>query len=222
MDGNGVVLERFDSAAFWQEANSALARGTREMLLSAREKDGLVLAYDRMDNALGDIVERHSPPEMAREELNRKLRDRISLVGRMMRAANIDVERYWDSDMKSVSMLLLKSLGKTRGKIFAIDSLVEDAVDALCEGNFRPEGAKRLLAELSTYQLKNVRELASKLGESPGHMELLRLLSEKGTAKAKLAARGVLDSMMPTDLKPMAKVIPIQMAAMARTPLRHS
>ncbi len=223
MDGN-LSKVGFDSGTFWQEANAALALGTREMLLHAREKEGLLSAYDRMDCSLGEIVGRHSPPEHAREELNRKLRDRISLVGRMMRAANIDAERYWDDGMKSVSMLVLKALGKTRGKVFAIDNLVGDAVDALCEGNFTQEGARRLLAELSTYECDNVRQLTRRLGDSPGHTDFLRLLSDKGTRAAKKAAESALASLSPAqDLKPLARVIPmpLRMEATVRAPLRH-
>ncbi len=214
----------FDSRGFWQEANAILAQGTREMLLSARNKDSLISAYDRMDEGLGELVSRMNPPEKAREELNFKLNDRICMVGRIMKASNIDAESYWSADMKRTAMIVLKALGKSRNRVFRIDRLVEDAGEALSEGNFTRDGARRLIAELSAYECKDLRGLLSNLNDSPTHMEFLRTLSEKGTPKARRAARAMMEGMLPEaeKPKPVARVIPIAMAAALRSQLRRA
>jgi hypothetical protein len=224
MDGtSGLPIVGFESQAFWQEANAVLARGTREMLFNARDKNGLEAAFDRMDCALGELVGRREPPEGVKEELNQKLNDRIRLVGRMMKASNIDAKSYWEADMKSVAMVVLKAFGRTRTDVFRIDRIVENAADTLCEGNFTREGAGRLLAELSVYGCKDLRKLLAKLEDTPSHMEFLKLVCEKGTNKAKAAAEKALSGLMPVmELKPMAKVIPMPMLAIVRQPLRHA
>jgi hypothetical protein len=224
MDGkSGLPNVGFDGRAFWHEANAVLAKGTREMLINARDKDGLVAAYDRMDEALGALVERMGPPEKVREDLNFKLNDRICLVGRMMKAGNIDVETYWGADMKKVAMLVLKALGRTRSQVFRIDRLIEDATDALCEGNFTKDGARRLLAELSAYDCKDLKSLFSKLDDGPSHMGFMKLVSESGTAKARKAAKAAIESLAPSaTIRPLAKVMPVRMLAQVRQPLRHA
>ncbi|MFH0884197.1 MAG: hypothetical protein V1861_00625 [Candidatus Micrarchaeota archaeon] len=224
MDGpNGLPKVGFNSKAFWQEANAWLAKGTREMLINARDRDGLEAAYDRMDEALGGLVERQNPSEGVKEELNQKLNDRIRLVGRMMNASNIDARIFWEADMKSVAMVVLKAFGRTRTEVFRIDRIVENATDTLCEGNFTREGAGRLLAELSVYGCKDVRQLFAKLDDTPSHMEFLKLACEKGTKKAKAAAEKTLNGLMPAmTLKPLAKVMPMPMLAVVRQPLRHA
>ena len=221
MDANEVLRVGFDSHGFWQEANSALAQGTREMLLNARDKAGLVAAYDRMDESLGEIVARHRPPESARAELSNKLGHRISLVARIMHTQGIDANSYWDAEMKSAAMLVLKSLGLTKKKVVRIDDVVGDAIKALCKGNFTQQGASKLLAEISTFECTSVRALVGSLGESPGHMDFLGLLSQKGTAKAKAAARQAMCNMMPKVELPRAKVLMLPMMAQPRQPLRH-
>ena len=227
MDGmSGLPTVGFDREAFWQEANAVLAKGTREMLINARDKDGLEGAFDRMDGALGELVGRAKPSEGVKEELNQKLNDRIRLVGRMMRAGSIDAKTYWEADMKSVAMVVLKAFGKTRMDVFRIDRIVESATDTLCEGNFTREGAGRLLAELSTYGCKDVRQLFAKLEDTPSHMEFLRLACEKGTKKTRAAAERAMNGLVPVvETKPMgvmAKVIPMPMVVLARQPLRHA
>ncbi|MCI0503491.1 hypothetical protein L0Y65_02150 [Candidatus Micrarchaeota archaeon] len=228
MDGNsGLPTVGFDSQSFWQEANAVLARGTREMLINARDKGALVEAYDRMDEALGGLVSEMEPPESVKEELNGKLTDRIRLVGRMMKASDIDAKTYWQADMKSVAMVVLKALGKTRGSVFRIDRLVEQAQDSLCEGNFTRDGAGRLLAELSTYSCRELKQVLAKLEDTPSHMEFLKLLADKGTKKAKAMAQKTMAGLMPVampEIKPMqcAKVIQMPMLAAVRAPLRHA
>lgn len=227
MDGSkGMPMVGFDEAAFWHEANAVLAKGTREMLINARDKGSLESAYDRMDNALGALVEGMSPPEQVREELNAKLTDRLRLVGRMMRAGDIDAGKYWEADMKSVAMIVLTAFGKTKTSVFRIDNIVENAMDTLCEGNFTREGAGRLLAEFSTFGSKDLKRLLSKLEETPSHMEFLKLLCAKGTVKARNAAQKAMSCLMPIEAKPvpMATVIPMPMAMMAvvRQPLRQA
>lgn len=228
MDGkSGLPIVGFDGRLFWQEANAVLARGTREMLVNARDKAGLEAAYDRMDEALGEIVERHNPPAGVKEDLNSKLTDRIRLIGRMMKANDIDVKTYWEADMKSVAMIVLKALGRTRKDVFRIDRLVEDAAEALCEGNFTRDGAGRLLAELSAHNCKELRQLLAKLEDTPSHMEFLHLLSRKGTMKAKGMAKKAMALIMPPPEpqgrpKPMANVIKMPMLAVVRQPLRHA
>jgi ferritin-like metal-binding protein YciE len=227
MDGNnGSPMVGFDSQSFWQDANAVLARGTREMLINARDKDGLVAAYDRMDVALGELVSKTAPPESVKEDLNHKLNDRISLVGKMMKASNIDARIYWEADMKSVAMVVLKALGKTRNQVFRIDKIVEDAEAAICEGNFTKEGAGRLLAELSVYNCKELKSLFAKLEDTPSHMEFLELVCEKGTKKARMMAEkakaGIMPQVLENKPKPLARVIQMPMLAIVRQPLRHA
>jgi len=227
MDGNnGLPIVGFDSHSFWNEANAVLARGTREMLLNARDKEGLVAAYDRMDNALGELVSKTDTPEDVKEQLNNKLNHKLNLVGKIMKARNIDAKAYWEADMKSVAMIVLKALGKTRTDVFRIDRIVEDAKEALCEGNFSIDGAGRLLAELSTHDCKELKQLLSKLEDTPSHMEFMKLVCEKGTKKARGMAQKAMAGIMPPVLenkpKPLARVIQMPMLATVRQPLRHA
>ncbi len=210
----------FDEAAFWREVNPVLVRGTREMLLNARDKDGLISAYDNMDYALGELVGRFSPPAEVKDRLNGKIEDRIKVIGRILKANEIDASHHWDADMKRVSVVVLKSLGYEG--VFRLDSIVEDAANALCQGNFTNEGAKKLLAELASSDAKNLKGLLRDLDESPTHMDFLRLLSEKGTPAAKRAAGKAMCSALPAE-KPirLARVIEIPMAVRNQQPMRH-
>jgi len=228
MDGNsGLPMVGFDSRLFWQEANAVLARGTREMLINAKDKEAFLSAFDKMDNALGEIVERLNPPEQEREDLNTKLSKRTELVKEIMKARGIDANKYWEAEMKSVAMIVLKALGKTRKEVFRIDNLVGDAANALCEGNFTRDGAKRLMAELSAYNCKDLRQLLSKLEDTPSHMDFLRLLCENGTKKSKSMAETTMACLLPNAMPEKrrmqyANVIQMPMLAVVRAPLRHA
>ncbi|MEW6035859.1 MAG: hypothetical protein AB1529_04560 [Candidatus Micrarchaeota archaeon] len=210
----------FDEAAFWHEVNPVLARGTREMLNHARDKDALISAYDKMDYALGELVGRFSPPAEVKDRLNGKIEDRIKVIGRILKANEIDASQHWDADMKRVSIVVLKSMGYEG--IFRIDTVVEEAANALCQGNFTNEGAKKLLAELASSDAKSLRGLLMDLDDTPGHMDFLRLLSEKGTPAAKRAAGKAMCSALPAE-KPirLARVIEMPMVARSQQTLRH-
>jgi hypothetical protein len=215
-----VPAEGYDRPTFWREANTVLAEGTREMLLNARDKEGLLSAFDRMDYKLGEVVGRWDPPANVRAELNKKLEDRIALLGRVMRAGNVHAEQYWDADMKRVSYVVLKAIGRTGAGVVRLETIVSDAMGALCEGNFTREGAQRLLLELSTFGCKDLGSLLSSLEDSPSHMEFLRFLSRNGMPKAQAAARKVLNNLVPSEPKVMARVIALPAARMQPVNLR--
>jgi hypothetical protein len=224
MDGSyGLPTVGFDGQSFWHQAEAVLARGTREMLINAGDRKALVAAYDRMDEALGELVETSRPPECVKAALFARMEERIRVVGDTLRAEHIDVKSYWEADMKSVAIVVLKALGRT-GNI-RLDRVVEDAATALCEGNFSGRGARRLLAELSTYGCKDLGQLVYRLEDTPCHMDFLRLLKAKGTGKAVDMAQKAMDRMTPE-----AQAVPVQLAkvirmpdpAIARKPLRHA
>lgn len=208
MENYSIQLESFNEKAFWNEINPVLAEGTRQMLLNSRKKEALVAAYDEMDGAIGEIVDRRSPPSKILQELRNKLKDRVSLVGKAMRANGIDPSGYWETDSLKLSVMLLKAIGATERDIFHVDRVKQDAIEALASGNFTREGAERLLFELSTYGSKNLKELLSNLDERPNHIELLRFLQKNGTESAAKAATNALNMIVPEE-KPvrLAKVL---------------
>ncbi|HSB46456.1 MAG TPA: hypothetical protein VLD37_00465 [Candidatus Bilamarchaeum sp.] len=217
---NSVQRESFNERAFWNEINPVLAEGTRQMLISSRRKEDLVAAYDEMDGAIGEIVERLSPPERLLEDLRCKLKDRVSLVGKVMKANGIDASGYWETDTVKVSLMLLKAIGATGKDIIHVDRLKQDAIEALAQGNFTKEGAERLLFELATYGSKDIRELLSNLDERPNHVELLRFLQKNGTGSAAKAAGNAL-AMLTPEAKPMKLAKVIEFPVAARQPMRH-
>jgi len=225
MDGNDMPVVGFNERAFWGEANVALAKGTREMLLNAKDKDALFAAYDRMDCALGDLVERMDPHYAVREQLYRKVEDRIAILSRMLENRGVDVGNKWETDMKKVAVIVLKAFGKTEG-LLSIPKLVDNAADALCEGNFTRQGAVVLMAEMSTYRCKGLVSMLRHMQDSPSHMDFLKLLEKEGVPAAKKAARNSLDRLMPMETmvatikEParMAKVIPIDSIRRPRGP----
>ncbi|MFZ5500921.1 MAG: hypothetical protein ACOY58_03295, partial [Candidatus Micrarchaeota archaeon] len=116
MDGN-MPLAGFDERAFWREANAVLAKGTREMLLNARDEKGLVAAYDRMDYVLGEIAERMAPPDDVRLLLYDKVEHRISILSSLLKRRGVDVGESWESNMKKVAVIVLQAFGKTEDMV---------------------------------------------------------------------------------------------------------
>lgn len=205
--------EPFNDKAFWNEVNPVLAEGTRAMLLNSRDKEALVAAYDEMDSSIGEIVERMSPPTQLLVELRDKLKDRVSLVGKVMKANGIDPSGYWETDTLRVSITLMKAIGAGERDVFRVDRVKQDVIEALASGNFTREGAEKLLFELATFGSKNLKEMLSNLDDRPNHVELLRFLQKNGTEGAARAASNALDSLMP-EAKPvrLAKVLQFPVA----------
>jgi hypothetical protein len=220
MEKSIVQRESFNDRAFWNEINPVLSEGTRQMLLNSRDKNALVAAYDDMDGSIGEIVERLAPPTELLHELRNKLKDRVSLVGKVMKANGIDASGYWETDTMKVSIILLKAVGATERDVIHVDRVKQDAIETLASGNFTKEGAERLLFELATYGSKNLKDLLSNLDERPNHVELLRLLQKTGTESAARAAINALNALVP-EAKPvkLAKVIDFPVAAARQ--MRH-
>jgi hypothetical protein len=219
MGSSNNLQTGIDESPFWQEVNQILAIGTSQMLLNARDRSGLIDAYDGMDHALGEVVQRLDPSLTTRELLLRKLEDRIIIFEKLLKEEGIDASRYFEADMKKTAVMVLKALGKTARKDFDIDRLVDEATEALCEGNFSPDGAKRLLAEIAVGGCKGLRNVLMNLPDTPSSIGFLKLVSEKGTPKAKALALNTLNLMMPEakplrpvrpEIEAVAKVIPIR------------
>lgn len=196
MDGNDLPVIGFNERAFWGKANVVLAKGTREMLLNAKDMDRIVGAYDRMDCALGELVERMDPHYSVREQLYKKVEDRIALLSRMLENRGADVGEKWETDMKKVAVIVLNAFGRTEDLV-SIPRLVDDATAVLCRGNFTEQGAVVLMAEMSTYKCRGLADMLKHMQDSPAHMDFLRLLEKEGMPRAKKAARKTLDRMMP-------------------------
>jgi hypothetical protein len=227
MDGSGgLPAVGFDRQAFWCEAESVLGRGTRDMIANMGDRRSLEAAYDRMDEALGELVARASPPQSARDGLMEEVVGRVRLVANVMKSNHVDARAYWEPDMRQVAMIILKALGKTEG-IFRAERIVENAADALCEGNFSKDAATKLIAGLSTYRCASLGSLLAHIDDRPAHIDFLRRLEAGGTAKAAMMAKRAMDRMAPKhpveDGKAaFAKVIRMPVPAAApRQPLRQ-
>jgi len=217
MDGNDLPVIGFDERAFWGEANMALAKGTREMLLSTRDKKGLVDAYDRMDYSLGELIEKMDPPEGIRQQLYDKLEHRISILSSLLKNRGVDVGESWESDMKKVAVIVLQAFGKTQD-VVSIPRLVDDASALLCNGNFTDQGAKIFMAEMSTYDCKGLRSLLKQLQDTPSHMDFLRLLEKEGVPKARKAAKETMAKMLPQDVMAVTIKAPAAMGKLLHMP----
>ncbi|MFH0737260.1 MAG: hypothetical protein V1827_01870, partial [Candidatus Micrarchaeota archaeon] len=110
---------------------------------------------------------------------------------------DIDGSRYVEEGMKKSCVMVLKALGKTRRKVVSIERLMDDAADALCEGNFTIGSAKQLLTDISLRDPKDFKGLLSGLCEKPREMEFLNLLIKRGVPKAQMMAEDMLSKMMP-------------------------
>jgi hypothetical protein len=208
MNQSFVQGESFNDRAFWNEINPILAKGTREMLINSRTKESLVAAYDSMDDSLGEVMERLSPPHNIHQEVRDKLKDRVSLVGKIMKASGIDPAGYWETDTLKVAVMLLKALGAMETDIVHVGRVKQDVIEALSQGNFTQVGAEKFLLELATFEPKNLKDLLSNLDDRPNHIELMRFLQKNGTESAAKAASNALGMLVP-ESKPMklAKII---------------
>jgi hypothetical protein len=226
MDGTGgLPAIGFDGQAFWREADQVLASGTRDMIANIGDRRSLEAAYDRMDEALGELVARANPPQSARDGLMEAVVGRVRFVGSFMLSNRIDANAYWGSEMNSASIIILKALGKTEG-IVRIDRLVEDASAALCEGTFTKDGAMRLIAGLSTYGCGSLGEMLCHMDNRPAHMDFMRLLGKSGTPAAASMAKRAMERMGPAhpaeDARAAsARVIRMPLPAAPRQPLRQ-
>lgn len=198
----------FNDKAFWQEINPILRQGTKDMLLSRRDKEALVAAYDAMDRRINEVVESHSPPEEVLSQLMSKLKDRVRVVGRIMKANNIDPSGYWQTETIGVSRVVLRAIGAPEESLFRVDRVKELAIDAMTMGPFSRDGAERFIDHLGTFECRDLRTLLSKLQDRPSHVDFLRFLQRYGTDSAARAATGTL-SMLAPEAKPvkLAKVI---------------
>ena len=213
MNEKKLQPEPFNAEAFWREINPVLRQGTREMLIGRRDKEALVAAYDRMDREINEVVEEHSPPQEILDQLMAKLKDRVRVVGRIMKANNIDPSGYWETETIGVSRIILRAIGAPEAHLFRVDRVKQHAAEALMMGNFSLEGAERFLDHLGTFDCKDLKSLLSKMQDRPSHADFLRFLERFGTESAAKAATSAISGLMP-ESKPvrLAKVIQLPVA----------
>ncbi len=226
MNGIGHIGQggpSFDRESFRREASSILFEGTREMLFCIRDKDQLVSAYDRMDYALAELVERWSPPQDLVKELHVKLEDRLNFIGRKMKSESIDPTSYWEKEGKRVSIVILKAVGFPTTEM-RIDRLIQSAVDVMSESsNLTREGAEKLVREFAAAECRSLKDILATMGDSPNHMEFLAFLKRNGTQSTQAEAQRVMERMLPAeDKRPLAVVIRLPQPQAASHPLmRH-
>lgn len=225
MNGIGHIGQggpSFDRESFRREASSILFEGTREMLFSIRDKDQLVSAYDRMDYALAELVDRWSPPQDLVKELHAKLEDRLNFIGRKMKSERIDPTSYWEKEGKRVSIAILKAVGFPTTEM-RIDRLIQTAVDVMSQStNLTREGAEKLVREFAAAECRSLKDILATMGDSPNHMEFMKFIAAEGTPNAKALATETMERMLPTESKRLAVVIRLPVQGQAAKPvLRH-
>jgi len=199
----------FDHSGFWQQINPILKQGTKDMLLSTRDKEALVAAYDKMDREVNDVVENFSPPKEILGQLMNKLKDRVRVVGRIMKANNIDPSGYWETETIGVSRIILRAIGADERDLFRVDRVKQQAIEALMSGNFSRGGAERFLDHLGTFDCKDLKSMMSTMQDRPSHIDFLSFLQKFGTQSTVKAAAAAMNSLVPeTKTLRLAKVIP--------------
>ncbi len=203
----------FDMRGFWQEANSILFEGTREMLINVRDKASLVAAYDRMDWSLAEMVDRWQPPEELKAELHSKLNDRLSFIGRKMKSDNIDPTTYWAKEEKKVSIAILAAAGVPSEQM-RLDRLTQTAAAVLSGGsNLSRERAEGLVREFASYECRSLRDILDNVRDEPNHMEFLRFLVRNGTKRASAQAQRTIDRMVPAEIVVPRKLTKLTLVA---------
>ncbi|MFN7990678.1 MAG: hypothetical protein U0R44_00815 [Candidatus Micrarchaeia archaeon] len=216
--GNGGPS--FDATAFRREAGAILHDGTAEMCRNRRDKDALVAAYQRMDTELAKLVERYAPPAELVEELDYKLKERMSEIGRTIKGDEVDTSAYWAKEKRAVAIAVLRATGRLKS-VPGLHLVHEEAVGLICEkSNLARSGAERLLREFAVNDCRKLRDMLDNIVESPNHLEFLRFLEREGTPKTKKSVSALIARMVPEERKMMAVVLEFPRAAV-RQPIRH-
>jgi hypothetical protein len=220
----------FDEKVFWAHANGILHAGTSEMLQNRRHQAALEAAFERMDGEIQVLVERFRPTKEVQSQLCMKMKNIIKTVGNKLVDEDVDTSKYWETERRKVSGILLKAIGSDE-KVVPIDRTLDQsekrAIAALCKGNFSADGARRIIGELAAYDCKSIKQVVARMSNSPNHMELLRFLREKGTENTQKIAAKAMDMMVPAEDKPvrLAKIIDARhlfgSPRPAPVPLRH-